>query len=140
MFPSIASRQLPVRLKATINVSLRSELRQPVAAVVLTFDYFPNTFMARNISQHRRVATDAVKIRVTYSRKLELDEDFAFSWSWHRAIALDPHFCGDMSTRGCDNSSDLNRGDWTDRHIAGSMNIRDHVLERVCECLRGHLA
>lgn len=103
----------------TVNVSIRSELCQPVAVIVLTLDYFPNTFMARNISQHRRVATDAVKIRVAYSRKLELDEDFAFSWSWHRAIALDPHLCGDRSTRGCDNGSDLNRRDWRDRHIAG---------------------
>lgn len=112
-----------------MNVSIRSEMCQPVAVVVLTHDYFTNTFMARNISQHRRVATDAVKIRVTYSRKLELDEDFAFSWSWHWAIALDPHLCGDRITPGCDNSSDLNPGDWRDRHIAGSM--RDHVFEIV---------
>ena len=106
---------------------------KPEAAIALTFDYFPNTFMTRNISQHRRVTADAVKIRVTYSRILELDEDFAFSWSWHGAIALDPHLCGDRSTWGCDNSSDLNWGDWGDRHLAGSMNIRDHVLEKVCE-------
>lgn len=102
---------------------------QPDTAIVLTFDYSPNAFMARNISQHRRVATDAVKIRVTYPRKLKLDEDFAFPWGWHRAIALDPHLCGDRITRGGDNSSDLNPGDWRDRHIAGSM--RDHVFEIV---------
>lgn len=81
--------------------------------------------MTRDISQHGRVATDAVKIRVTYPRKLELDEDLAFSWSWHQAIALDPHLDGIRST-GCDNSSDLNQRDWGEGHVPGSMDIRDH--------------
>lgn len=87
------------------------------AAIALTFDYFPNTFMTRDISQHRCVAADAVKIRVTYPRKFKLDEDFAFSWSWHWAVALDPHLCGDRSTCGSDNSSDLNWRDWRERHV-----------------------
>lgn len=129
-FPSIASRQLPVRLRVMTNISIRSDLWSETV-IVLTLDYSPNAFMARNISQHRRVTADAVKIRVTYPRILELDEDFAFSRSWHRAIALDPHLCGDRSTCGWDNSSDLNWGDWGDRHLAASMNLRDRVLEKV---------